>query len=301
MARPWLVGHRVARRFRRRARADEFRILLFHDLGPDRLPALARLVAHAKRRHGILTPEQVQRRLAGERSDPLAAADGRAPCLLSFDDGFASAIPIAREVLGPLGVRALFFVCPGLIDLSGENQRLAIAANVHDGRMAARALPRDLRLMTWDEVAELRSMGHTVGAHGMTHRRLSRLHGAELKREIVLAGERIRERLACEVRWYAYAFGDAGSISRPALALIADGFRYCRSGVRGANSGRTPAPALRADHVPLDAPFAYQTLILEGGLDMRYRAERRRLDGLIVDQARPATDQADSNRSLSKG
>ena len=246
----------------------------------DRLAALEGLIETVKRDHGILTPGDAEAWLAG--GAPADRRDGRMPCLLTFDDGFASARAVAREVLARHGVKALFFVCPGLIDLTGERQRLSIATDLFEGRLPTAELAPGLRLMSWQEIAELKAMGHAVGAHGMTHRRLSGLGGDDLHREIAEAGAVLRARLGAEVSWFAYPFGTVSSISGPALSVIADHYQFCRSGVRGPNTEATGARALRADHVDLEAPDAYRTLVLEGGLDFRYAAQRRRLDAMAA-------------------
>lgn len=277
LALPWLLAHRLlAAAAPTRA---GFRILIFHGIAENRFAAFERLLGHVKRRHGVIAPEEAEAMTAAA---PSFGRRRRPPCLFSFDDGFSSNLALAQGVLAQHGVKALFFVCPGLVDLSGENQRAAIAANIHDGRLKGRDLAPGARLLTWTEIEELTRMGHAVGAHGLTHRRLSRLDGGDLRNEIVGAGRCLEQRLGRPVRWYAFAFGDADSVSEAALRIIGENFRLCRSGVRGANGPGTHRLALRADAVDLDAPFAYQQLILEGGLDVRYRPARARLDGLAA-------------------
>ncbi len=261
--------------------ARAFRILLVHDVPAALAAAFEDFVGYVKETHGVLAPEQAAAWLEGRES----ADDGRTPCLFTFDDGFASNFQVATGALAGHGVKAVFFVCPGLIDLTAERRGEAIAANVFDGRVGAAELPPGLDLMGWPELAQLRRLGHAVGAHGMTHRRLSLLDGEDLRREVVRAGDLLEDRLGHPVAWYAYAFGDIGSLSGTALETIAGRYRFCRSGVRGANDASTDAMALRADQVDPRAPLAYQKLIAEGGLAFRYGGARRRLDALAIDVA----------------
>ena len=265
-------------------RGRRFRILLVHDVPPATADGFERLVAHVKETHGVLTPEEAAAWLEDGRP---ATAMGRTPCLFTFDDGFASNFHVATGALARHGVKAVFFVCPGLIDLATEERRGAIAANVFDGRAGAAEQAAGLGLMGWSELVELTRLGHTVGAHGMTHRRLTRLDGEDLRREVVGAGDILEDRLGRPVSWYAYSFGDIGSLSRPALEVIAGRYRFCRSGVRGTNDADTGALALRADQVDPTSPFAYQKLIAEGGLAFRYGDARRRLDALAIDAGAP--------------
>ena len=274
LARPWLCGlrawHRIAG-----APSPALRILLLHDVPEERFDALDRLLAIVKRRHEFVTPDEAEEWLAGGE---LAAR--RSPCLLTFDDGFASNHRAAETVLARHGVKALYFVCPGLVELDGKAQRQGIAAHIFDGRLEAADLPPGLRLMSWQEIGALEEMGHAIGAHSMTHRRLSSLSGEELSREVGECNEALAARLGKPARWFAYPFGSLDSISAPALAVIAAEYRFCRSGIRGPNTGATDRHALRADQVDLEAPEAYLSLVAEGGLDWRYVADRRRLDAL---------------------
>ena len=114
----------------------------------------------------------------------------------------------------------------------------------------------------------------------MTHRRLSSLHGDELSSEVLGCNEVLAARLGARATWFAFPFGSIDSVSAAALAVIASEYRFCRGGVRGPNTGATDRMALRADHIDLEAPDAYLSLVVEGGLDCRYARSRRRLDAL---------------------
>ena len=274
LAGPWRAAWRVARTL---PGGGGFRIILLHDVPADRLPDLERLARHVLRRHAVLLPRMVDEWLG---DGAVEMRDFRQPCLFAFDDGFASNHD-AGALLAGLGIQALFFVCPGLVDLALEAQPAAVAERVFQGRPGAMSAGSDRCLMTWDQIRELADMGHTIGAHGMSHRRLTTLTGDALHEEVVGAGRRIADRIGRPVDWYAYAFGEAGDVNAEAMAVIARHYRYGRSGVRGANPPSTPHHALRADAVDLAAPERYQRLILEGGLDPLYRRHRRHIDGLL--------------------
>src|SRR5690606_774602 len=130
--------------------------------------------------------------------------------------------------LEPAGVRALFFVCPALMDLGPAAQREAIAQRIFDGRVSAADLPADLRLMTWAEVEALSAAGHVIGAHSLTHARLTTLSGDVLRAEILDSGARLEARLDVPVGWFAYPFGDIGSINREAMQIISQRYPFCR-------------------------------------------------------------------------
>lgn len=250
-----------------------FRILLFHDIPQSQRQAFAALVGGMAERGLLITPSEAERRLAG--------SGGKPGMLLSFDDGFASNAQVADAILAPLGVKALFFVCPGLMELTGEAQMAAIAANVLRGQR-----PAPEGLMDWDTVERLKAAGHVIGSHTMDHLRLTGLPPDQRAAQIGDAALALERRLGQRAGWFAYTFGDVDSIDAASLAEIGRLHRYCRSGVRGGNRAATHPLALRADHVDLAAGAAWQALAVEGGLDVRYRAQRQRLDRMAR-QARP--------------
>lgn len=275
----WLSLHRIMRRIKH---ASGFRILLLHDVPEHQEAALAELVDYVVHEHGVLSPDDAAAWIFGQPFTPPAGRLGRPPVLFSFDDGFASNARVAREILEPAGVRALFFVCPGLMDLAPEEQREAIAQQMFNGRIAAEDLDPDLRLMTWDEITALSAAGHVIGAHSMTHSRLTLLDGEALRHEILDCGAQLEARLDAPVGWFAYPFGDVGSINKQAMSVIARRYPFCRSGVRGANRMGTLPLGLLADHIDLAAPMDYQRLVLEGGLDLRYIGKRWQLNSAVM-------------------
>lgn len=246
--------------------AGAVRILVLHDVPPHARPMLLRLLGHIAAGPGFVTPDQARDRLQGK-----LPADGKAPVLLSFDDGFVSNLAIARDLLEPQGIRALFFVCPGLIDLPAAHRRAAIAAHVFRGAVTENALPDDLDVIGWTDLEALARCGHEIGCHGLSHDRLSGLDMAALEKQVVTAKTRMAETLGQTTDWFAFPFGDLDSIDPAALSMIGAHFRWCRSGVRGLAHAGTPPLALPAESVDLTARWPWPRLAAEGGLAFRYR------------------------------
>ena len=240
----------------------------------------ANFVEYAVKRYGVITPAEAEEWLTNGVPDRVRSAR-RLPLLFSFDDGFRSNFNIAAPILERNGVRAIFFISPGLTDMASGMQLEAVANFIFDRRVSAGQLSTEKRLMSWDEITELRRRGHTIGCHGMTHQRLSLLDDDALFEEIVEAGDRLDSILEQETDWYAYAFGDIDSIDSRALAIISKRYRYCRSGLRGANTTQTLSMALTADALSLEAPSSYLRLLCEGGLDLVYYFKRRRLVKMV--------------------
>jgi peptidoglycan/xylan/chitin deacetylase (PgdA/CDA1 family) len=258
----------------RRPPKGAVRLVILHDVPEAKLGALRRLALHAKARFGLATPEWAAERLAGK-----GRADGAAPVLFGFDDGFVSNWRATWEVLDPLGAKALFFVCPGLIDLPPAGRAAAVAERVFRGRVAD---PPEL--MGWKDLRALAEAGHAIGCHGFDHAALSGLSDADLHRQVAVAAQRLEDMMGRPTPWFAFPFGDIASIDAQALAAIGARFRLCRSGVRGlAHAGSHPL-ALPAESVDLSAPWHWQCLALEGGLAPLYRSARARLTAMAREQ-----------------
>jgi len=272
IATPWYMAMKMLRAIRRPQ--PGFRILLFHDVVAGDAGEFEKLVEYVIRHHGTINPGEVGGMAEKLASGSSSSGNWRAPCLFSFDDGFISNSQVAAPILEKHGIQALFFICPELTELSGQEQRVAIARNVFNGRVKANALNHNQRLMKWEELSCLRAQGHTIGCHGMAHRRLSELGGTQLEHEIIAAADLMDERLDQKTDWYAYAFGDIDSISGEAMETISSRFQFCRSGIRGLNNAGSTSMSLLADSLLPAAPIAYQKLLLEGGVDFRYAAAR---------------------------
>ena len=275
IAQPWLWTYRAAGIFP--TKSYGFRILLFHDIPEKDMVHFEALVAYVAKAHGILTPKQASSRLTGVDVSRETTKSKRLPCVFSFDDGFVSNYTVAKQILAQHGIAGLFFVAPGLIDLPWADQRASITEKIFRGRIRQADLPINLRCMTWGELSELKELGHEIGCHGMTHSRLTDLDEAARHHEIVASGDLLDARLGQKTAWYAFAFGDKGSIDKAALRIIAQRYQYCRCGLRGANDIKTSVFALRADSIPQNAPSAYHKLLIEGALDFRYRKSSRQL------------------------
>ncbi len=99
---PWLVGLRAVR-LAGLAGSPAFRVLLFHHVASERFGEFGDLIEYLEARHGILAPKDAEAWLSRGPPDPVRG--GRLPCLLTFDDGFASHHQLARSVLAGHGVR----------------------------------------------------------------------------------------------------------------------------------------------------------------------------------------------------
>ena len=247
--------------------------LVYHDVPPERVRAFRQHLELLMRHYHVCTPGDFLATLRGER--PLTQTE----VMLTFDDGYASQARVARDVLDPLGVRGLFFVATGFLDTAGSDASIAYARDrLRLDLGEGGSLPAYQRPMSWDELAALVAEGHVVGAHTVSHARLTELASEdEVREEVVASGDAIAGRLGVPVDCFAYPFGTIESIDARSLALIEQRYAACFSGVRGSNAvGGNPYAILRDVASVDDSPGGVRFLV-EDGLGPLYGARARRL------------------------
>lgn len=262
-----------------------FRILNFHHIPRAHDEGWRRLLRYLLEEHGILTPAEAEARLAGPSQ---GSGDTKVPCLLTFDDGYSSQARVAIEMLNPLGLKGVIFLCPGLMDVPRQRHAETISRCITEGEVAPGDLPPDLVFMSWEEAASVAAAGHTLGSHTLSHRRLAGLENGERNREIGEARRVLEDRLGIQAAWFSYPFGYVDSIDAPSLGAVAREHRFCASGIRGLNVAGTHPLGLFREEIGLDAPFDYQKLVLAGGLDFFYQRRRRRLQQMLRDSGADA-------------
>jgi peptidoglycan/xylan/chitin deacetylase (PgdA/CDA1 family) len=196
--------------------------------------------------------------------------------IISFDDGFASELKVTKEILDPLGIKALFFVCPHFIGLEGKE-----AADFIKGPMRRSdflEMTSELQPLSWNDLNFLSTTGHVIGSHSMNHSKLSEQKTEEdLIDEIVSPADFLEKKLSRKIDWFAYPFGDITSIDPQSLQIIGRRYQYCCSGLRGINTGETHRLCLTREEINLDQSLNYLKQIITGKLDFYYFFKRRKL------------------------
>jgi len=242
------------------------RFLLFHEIKESQLRDFESLIRFVREKYGFIAPEEYGRcsQMNGIRY------------IVSFDDGFTSQIEVTREVLNPVGIKAIFFVCPGFIGLQGKR-----AADFITGPMArsdVSQMTSELQPLSWEDLTSLSSTGHVIGSHGMNHARLSDLRNeSNLTEEIVSSGDELEMRLGRQIDWFAYSFGDIASVDSRSLRIIERRYKYCCSGLRGINTEATHRLCLARENIDFDEHVDDLKRIANGGLDHFYYFKRKKL------------------------
>lgn len=112
---------------------------------------------------------------------------------ITFDDGYCDNLD-ACEQLQARGLTATWFIVSGSV-----------------GKTVSWQDPDAPACKTMLSGAELRAMisqGFEIGAHGQSHRRLTKLDAAELREETLQPKQALQDLLGCPITSFAYPYGD---------------------------------------------------------------------------------------------
>ena len=152
---------------------------------------------------------------------------GPRTAVLTFDDGFRNWLTAAVPLLRRLGVRATFYVCPGLF--GGRHWHL-------DGEEG--------RLLDESEAGELVEAGMELGSHTLSHPDLRLLDGGELSRELEESKSAVERVIGRPCRTLAYPYGlyDERVVSAARAAGYELAFAWLPGPWRPLEAPRLPAP-----------------------------------------------------------
>ncbi len=119
---------------------------------------------------------------------------GRAPrpklIVLTFDDGFEDNFLYAYRALAQYGFTGCFFV-PSAFIASGQVGHEAVD-----------------QPMSWAQLDELVREGHEVGAHSVSHAKLTQIDPVQMREEVRGSKEAIEQGLQQPVKFFCYPSGD---------------------------------------------------------------------------------------------
>lgn len=151
--------------------------------------------------------------------------------VVTFDDGYKSILTHALPTLEEFDFTASLFV------------------NIY---FLERKLPHSeywhhWQTLNWEEIRKLHEAGLTIGSHGTTHRRLTKVTDRELKKEIIESKEIIERNIGSRIFAFSYphgAFDD--NVKR---TLKDNNFCCGCSSIEGTNNARSDIFALRRTEV----------------------------------------------------
>ena len=104
---------------------------------------------------------------------------------LTFDDGYLSDYYITKEVLNPMGIKALFFVIPDFIKIKGKKEREDFIFNNIFPKSNESDLSHnknELLNMSGKEIRYLINSGQKIGFHTTSHQKLSNIYFPHYKK-----------------------------------------------------------------------------------------------------------------------
>ncbi len=200
-----------------RVSENRVHVLCLHRCEGARVAEVVRMVELVQRGHEVVAYGEAVRRLRDGAARPTVA--------LTFDDGTADHLAVARA-LAERKVRACFFVCPGLLDVSGDSEGTARAC-VEWLKTAPTGL------LGWEDVREIAAMGHEIGCHSATHPDFGSVAVDAIDEQIAGARDRLVSR-GVGAEHFAWPFGRFARFTPEAARRVFDaGFESCASAERG--------------------------------------------------------------------
>jgi peptidoglycan/xylan/chitin deacetylase (PgdA/CDA1 family) len=184
----------------------------------------------------------------GAQVTPLhAVRDTPGAIALTFDDGFRNFFEHAFPVLQKLRFPATVFVVSGYC--GGQNNWPSQPRN--NGIPSA-------DLLRWSEVEELARAGIEIGAHSVTHPRMSLLSPKETEEELLRSRATIEDRIGRPVRSFAYPYGESTPGVRAAVGRHFD--RACGTRLAYLSESADPVDLPRIDMYYLQKLFWFEGL-----------------------------------------
>lgn len=253
------------------------KVLIYHDIPESKLEIFHNQIKTLHSDYHFLTPDKFHSFITGDSH--LSGLN----LLVTFDDGFQSSKIAAEKVLGPLGIKALFFVTVNFIGLSDEQQwKLFVSRKICDGNKFVQHIGPEHAPMSWQDLFWLKDNGHTIGSHTLNHSKLSsQLSEDVLISEIIQSGDILTKKLNTTIEDFAFPFGNIESISSRAILQIRKKYKYCFSGIRGLNRPSTHSIGILRDPVNFDDTTDYLKFQIENGLSCLYYKKSKVLQNLI--------------------
>jgi len=165
----------------------------------------------------------------------------RAPqsLVLTFDDGFEDNFRYAYPAMARYGFTGCFFVPSGFIE-AGANGHAA-----------------EDRPMSWSQLSELLQHGHEVGAHSISHVKLTTVDATRMRREVRGSKDALEQRLKQPIEFFCYPSGDHNEAVKQAVRE--SGYRGACTVQPGANlPGQDPFALTRTEISAFDSRWDFE-------------------------------------------
>ena len=210
----------------------QFRIIMYHDVKKKNLALLYNQLAELKNKWRFIHPKE----LATISKKNYTIKENL--LLLTVDDGFFSSKLIATNVLEKLNIKGIFFCVTNFLDIKNRDDALNFSVN------RIKLIPEDKNSkkinMDWNDAKFLLKKGHSIGAHTITHQKLSELNdNKKIREEIIKPKNIMRNKLDVKIKHFAFTFGDITCFNLKSYLIAKKNYNYVFSAVRGNNYKKT--------------------------------------------------------------
>ena len=227
-------------------------VLLYHKLGFPGLRAPNKGLFVAPR---LFARQLAELKAAGFACRELDAVPEPGGIAITFDDGYACAFKWALEPLRENGFTAIQFLAAGFLGKRSSWDR------------------EDEPLMDRAQVREWLQEGHLIGAHTVTHARLTAVDASRAREEITVGRKFLEDEFGVPVRHFCYPYGDWNE--RVALMVAEAGYTTASTTDFGINTMETDRFALKRIHAyaPLRSPAGMYYYLCRGHGQKNIRPE----------------------------
>ena len=241
---------------------------MYHDVPPEVLPIFKSHLQWLAQRFEIISPKDlVTANSAGER--PKA--------LLTFDDGCEDNYELVAPLLESIGLRGLFFVCPGFSDLNRDASFELMQRS--SALLGEKSRDSRWQRMSQQQIVDLDKRGHGIGNHTMTHFPLARLDHQEMVREISNGAATLQSWLGHPSPFFAWTYY-WNEISPASLKVAQAHHQYCFSPCSGLNRWPISRDLLWRTGVDVSKPLSSFKSQISGVVDWMYASQRRELSSM---------------------
>ena len=221
-------------------------VMMFHHVYPQEEAAFSKFLQWYKKHYHVISyTEAVDRVQSGDID--------RAYGAITFDDGLKSTVKAAR-IMKEQEVPGCFFVCPGIV---GQTDPVALRRFCESRQM----LYESDEFVSWEDLEQMKSLGHEIGSHTVTHPNLAAVSVDVATEELQRSREILSTRFG-KVDHFAWPYGTFDFLGIAAAKLVLEaGYTSCASGHRGTHAAHTGPPlefpCLRRDNLEANWPLRH--------------------------------------------
>jgi peptidoglycan/xylan/chitin deacetylase (PgdA/CDA1 family) len=210
---------------------NELLVLNYHGTQKKHLASFEKQLDLLKKHFEFASPEYLNDYYSNK------AGTGKPKVLITFDDGIKNNLH-AAEILSKRGIKALFLIVPGFIDCPENEQHDYFVKNIRPViNTALDHLQEDTTALSWQEIKNVLSLGHSIGSHSYTHTLVTGNFSREQsEKEIIASKKRIMEMTGITVDSFCGPNNSLLSCGKMEMQLIKQEYRYFLSTFPGSNA-----------------------------------------------------------------